>query len=276
MWRFGAASQCAIVNIMEQPMSSSALAPGKAASTVPNYGPLNRQYPQWRPGVGSRRRSMQEPDSLVVPWMYSHCSQVGLRRMAAPQRAVSWLFLLVGLAAAGLAGYGLSGMDEEALSSTIQAQALESIGLPASARHHEGPLAAVVPDTPDVSGQGALPFKAPSPSPAAEAQSGQDPARLAGRNGALQTSAGIASDATLSSARVATGSAAGVPAAVSIAPTFAATPETSTVLLLTSSRAGHSAGARRIRRLKPVTASAECNDALRSMQICDIRSSDRP
>jgi predicted secreted protein len=206
--------------------------------------------------------------------MYPHCSRVGLRRMAPRQRAVPWLLLLVGLTAAGLAGYGLSGMDEARLSSTLQAQAHEKIGLPALARQVEATLAAAVPVTPDVSAQDSLPDDAPSP--AAEAQTGRDPVPLAGRNAALQTSAGIASTAPSFAARVATGLGSSVPDAVSAVPTSAVTAEKSTVLFLTPSQARNSVDARRIKRPKAAPASAECNDALRAMQLCDARSAQRP
>lgn len=274
MRRFRSASQCAIITIMEQPIPSSALTPRKPALAVPNYGPLDQHYPQWRPGVGSRRRLTQEPAGLAEPWMSTHCSRVGLRRMAPRQRSVPWLLLLVGLTAAGLASYALSGMDEARFSSTRQAQAHERTGLPESAGQDQATLAAAVPVMPDVTAQGSLQDDAPSP--AAAAQSGQDPVPLAGRSAALQTSAGIASAATLIAARVATGLGSGVPAAVSSAPASAVSAEKNTAMFLTPSQTGDSVDAKRIKRPKAAPASAECNDALRAMQLCDARSAQRP
>ena len=248
---------------MNKSEPSSTILPPKTAA-VPDYCRHDLLHPQWHHGASVRRRTMPHPESLAQPWMYADGSPGGRGRVAPRQLAKLWLLLLIGLPVAGFVEYNsLNRMDEAQTLFIRPLQAQTPALAKAAPQEHE--MTDQELDKADVSQPSYRPTN--TVALAATTLTGAQEQTPAPDTEIRQT-AGVNAGSGISSAAPVT--AALAIAALAVEPAVALPPQASMKFVPTSSQVTRSAAARPIQRANLSPSGAECSNALKAMQLCEL------
>lgn len=248
-----------------EPLSTTLLL---KTAAVPDYCQHDLLHPQWHNGASVRRRTMPQAESLAQPWMYADSWPGGRRRMAPRPPAKLWLLLLIGLPVAGFVEYNSLDRTEEAQISLIRPLQAQTPAL-AKAAPRERKMTDQELDRADVY----LPPYRPASTLALAATTltgsqDQTQEQTPAADTEIRQAAGVNAGSGISSAAPVT--AALAVAALAVTPADVLTSKASMKFVPTSSQVKQSAVARRIQRANLAPSGAECSNALKAMQLCEL------